>query len=165
MWKSVAAIQGKKIITREFMMDGSYTKSLCFSLTFNNILIKSVIVFFEPVILMPSSRDRSICSHLLFLHCFIFRWLCSEVGGQHTDRHDRLGCGRSHRVNNGLHAAQELYSLCSFQACGEKVSSIQGVMGYHIRLSLWGLISFFLPEGVELPNFLSPSSVAVRSAL
>lgn len=82
---------------------------------------------------MPNRCDRSVFSFLTVLSSV---WLCSEVGGQHADHHHRLGCGRSHRVINGLHAAQELYSLCSFQARGEKVSLIQGLIGNQLLNSL-----------------------------
>lgn len=48
-------------------------------------------------------------------------WLCSEGGGQYSDHHHCLSCGRSHCIDNGLHAAQEFHSFCYVQAGGEKV--------------------------------------------
>lgn len=48
-------------------------------------------------------------------------WNCSEGGGQYADHHHSLSCGRSHCIDNGLHAAQELHSFCYVQAGGEKV--------------------------------------------
>lgn len=116
--------------------------------------------------LMPSRCYCAFCPHLLFLHRLMFCWCCSEVGGQHTDHYHRLSCGRSHCINNGLHAAQELYSLCSLQAWGEKVSKIQ-VLSVTTADCHPGALFFILK--LLNSNFLSPPppppSIAVRSAL
>lgn len=102
---------------------------------------------------MPSRCYCAFCPHLLFLHRLMFCWCCSEVGGQHTDHYHRLSCGRSHCINNGLHAAQELYSLCSFQAWGEKVSKIQ-VLSVTTADCHPGALFFILK--LLNSNFLSP---------
>lgn len=87
----------------------------------SHINVKYMCFFLEPHLKL-----------LLFIYLFSFClssssvWsfdnVCSEGGGQHADHHDRLSCRWSHCIDNGLHAAQELHSLCSFQAWGEKVS-------------------------------------------
>lgn len=48
--------------------------------------------------------------------------VCSAGGGQNADHHHRHLCRRSHRSVDGLHVAEELNPLYSFQTRGEKVS-------------------------------------------
>lgn len=67
---------------------------------------------------------------------FVF---CSAGGGQHADDHHRFCCWRSYCAAHGLHAAEELHSLCSFQAWGEKVSSLFLFLFLFLRARHFGI--------------------------
>lgn len=77
--------------------------------------------------------------------------VCSEGGGQHAGHHHSLMCGRRHRIANGLHVAQELHSLCSCQAWGEKVS-------FHDHLNVY-ISAMWPPRIAEMKQVLRSATI------